>query len=557
MEFRRNQNEGEHSDIEYMIPFPSSDHIPTIHTILHDPILFRTFIRCLSTTTTTSLSSSSTTITPSDPTNQNASSITSATNSISTSNSGVGSGSNSIQLTNTGSLVNRNHRKRSMSLSVETSAKHMKLTSFGASPTTISTSRSNLNTGSGSNTISLQVGKPIFNVPILVTTILFSVFEYYDHWPTPLIQAYADDCFGQRMWVDHKLCTLFISNLALVHDDQMINESFNASKVSNDTDEEHNIRLADAAIVAETYRNYQYSNVDTGKSETQHRPILLSSVTSKRGTIFSQSQSISSQSSFNFSRNKSGDTVRQQQQQQRINRPRTKMKPMGDVSSIDSESEDDALSITQSNTMITDGYESSEVIVENSELESDSMRIKRSSSMESNRSFEFHDNERDQEQQQGVALVSTNTTSESTKDAGTLIDDTYHRYPVEQKYIHSERIRNRYYGKNMEAAHSSIIVSLTNRLNVKSKQNSSLLQCLPSFLGIPGVRSHVVSQLDKWLQSPALAGLARSLFSSTVNHIAIVDPPIPEDIHVIDSIIGMKLKSNQVSYNLPRVGRII
>jgi integrator complex subunit 1 len=61
------------------------------------------------------------------------------------------------------------------------------------------------------------------------------------------------------------------------------------------------------------------------------------------------------------------------------------------------------------------------------------------------------------------------------------------------------------------------------------------------------VRKLVAANLEKWLQSPALAGLARSLFISTVNHIKIVDPPLNDDLRVIDSIVGMNLKSNQVS----------
>jgi hypothetical protein len=540
MEFRRNKGGGYDYAANDSILFPPLDLIPTVHTIINDPILFRTFIRCLSTTATLLSSSSS------DQSNPIVSSLSSALNVASTSSSSVGGGGTSVESTSSASLVNRNNRKRSMSLSVETSAKNMKFTNaFAASPTAMSTSRSTVNT-SGSN---ISLGKPIFNVPVFVATILYSVLEYYDHWPAPLVQAYADDSFGPRVWVDHKLCILLTANLSLVHDDQIImNELPRTSTACSD--EERNLLLMNASIVAETFRNFQRSNTDT--HDLQQKPTMVSSVKGKRGINVSQPQPSSSQSSFNFSRNNV-------QQQPTSSRQRTKTKPVGDVSSIDSETDEDALSVVPSNTMATYGDESSEFI-ESSELYREYMKRKRSTSIESTRSFEFQDYEEDQdsdtmEQQHKAPMDSAEIPSrhKSNTNAGVLIEDAYCGYPVEQIYIRSKRIRNRYYGKNLEAAHDAVVVSLQNRLNVKSKQNSSLLHCLPSFLGIPGVRSLVAAQLDKWLQSPALAGLARSLFSSTVNHIATIDPPLPEDILVIESIVGMKLKSNQVRHDFPPI----
>jgi len=69
---------------------------------------------------------------------------------------------------------------------------------------------------------------------------------------------------------------------------------------------------------------------------------------------------------------------------------------------------------------------------------------------------------------------------------------------------------------------------------------------LPSFTAIPAVRRLIADNLERWLQSPALAGLARALFSATVSQMRNVDPPLVEDLRALDSILGMKLKANQV-----------
>lgn len=130
------------------------------------------------------------------------------------------------------------------------------------------------------------------------------------------------------------------------------------------------------------------------------------------------------------------------------------------------------------------------------------------------------------------------------------IDDPF-QYPLQQRLLRSNRIRQRFFHKNLLAAHDAIFSSLSHRLDLKSKQNLNLLQCLPSFISIPSVRMLVASNLEKWLQSPALAAPARTLLSTTVAHLQMVDPPLPEDLKVVDIIIGMKLKTNQVRFHRP------
>ena len=121
-------------------------------------------------------------------------------------------------------------------------------------------------------------------------------------------------------------------------------------------------------------------------------------------------------------------------------------------------------------------------------------------------------------------------------------------YPLFQRNLNISAVRQRFCGKNLDAACAAIITTLTERMDVKSKQNSNLLQCLPSFTSIPGVRCQIAANLEKWLQSPALAGLARNLFASIVNNMKNADPPLDEDLKAIDSIITMRLKANQVNF---------
>ena len=108
------------------------------------------------------------------------------------------------------------------------------------------------------------------------------------------------------------------------------------------------------------------------------------------------------------------------------------------------------------------------------------------------------------------------------------------------------RVRQRYFGVNKQNAHNAISSSLSERLDMRAKQNSGLLQSLHSFTSIPAVRSVVSGNLERWLQSPGLSGLARTLFTSTVKQIENVDPPLPADTEAIRKILSMRLKANQV-----------
>ena len=101
----------------------------------------------------------------------------------------------------------------------------------------------------------------------------------------------------------------------------------------------------------------------------------------------------------------------------------------------------------------------------------------------------------------------------------------------------------------------AIGVALQERLLTKTKQNSRLLQCLPVFSTVPQVRALVADHLERWLQSPALSGAARNLFSTVVGHMR-SDPPLPEDLEATNSILSMQLKANQLNVHIENITKI-
>jgi hypothetical protein len=129
-------------------------------------------------------------------------------------------------------------------------------------------------------------------------------------------------------------------------------------------------------------------------------------------------------------------------------------------------------------------------------------------------------------------------------------------YPVVPKRLNLLRVRPRYIGINLKRAWRGISAALSGRLDQRSKQNTRLLQALPSFVVVPAVRSFSAQHLGKWLQSPALSGPARLLFTSTVNMLKNADPPLKEDLEAIDAILSMQLKANQLCIHIECVTNI-
>lgn len=125
------------------------------------------------------------------------------------------------------------------------------------------------------------------------------------------------------------------------------------------------------------------------------------------------------------------------------------------------------------------------------------------------------------------------------------------------KFISKKQPRPRYHVHSLELALESISDALQGRLNSKSKQNSRLLQILPSFLSIPRARCLASRHLERWLQSPALAGLARTLFSRIVQDMCCVEPPLHDDLEVVHNILKLNLKTSQLAMQIEHITSIV
>jgi hypothetical protein len=331
--------------------------------------------------------------------------------------------------------------------------------------------------------------KPAFDEPVFAATVLFNVFQHLEHWPAPLVKAYADDLFGPKLWVDNPRCSLFVENLALAH-----KQTDSLSILTHEKDK--------ARLVAETYREFFDTVVLQHYAPLEHQ---LSS--SSLGTERSVKRQVST-TSWGSSNGDNGTSTK---------RPRVATSNNGDSAG---NSEGD-----QSATQSMSGDE---------EVPSANKRKRESVEHENS------DHEKMNEAKSASSLEDEEVGAGDLKTPST--------YPLDLSLLVSvEKPRHRFVGNNLDAARQMIATSLEERLDVKAKQNSGLLQCLPDFVAIPAVRQQVGANIERWLQSPALAGLARTLLGETVKNMGTVNPPLAEDLSLVDAVLGMKLKSNQVS----------
>lgn len=329
--------------------------------------------------------------------------------------------------------------------------------------------------------------KPKFNEPVVAATILYSAFQYIDHWPAPLVKAYAADCFGPRLWVDDPLCQALVENLKMVH----------CSTESESLPSESELEAA--AIVAAAYRSGSMVN-GTGNSKE---------IGTQQGLVLEPPKKLKRQlSSTSF----------------------------GSLSDISVQSKK-----TKTSNHVVDAPDGvPQLLNTTSDTSSGKRKIEDCSSDydESPSKLSVHDVDHHS--------VAVDENSARTDGTGHGDEENGYRYPLHQLRLRTSTTRNRYIGENNDAARNAVVLSLIQRLEAKSKQNSGLLQCIPQFATIPGVRHHVSKKLEKWLQSPGLAGLARNLLSVVVDSLEIVDPPLKEDLDTISNIIALKLKANQV-----------
>lgn len=325
---------------------------------------------------------------------------------------------------------------------------------------------------------------PSIPLPVFAATILFSAFQHVDHWPAPLFQAYAEDSFGPRQWVDDERCSLLVQNLALSH----MGQETAADEAS----------LEQAARVACYYANLptdKYENDEPSRpfthilqSHDRHRSMSVDSI---GASAAAPSDSDSGDEEGCFIEVSSG-----------------RLAKAGNGASDDSSS--------------SSSGEEDEVVVMNSSLER--------------------------------ASLSGRTSLGS--DSATPIPHPLSCYPGSPRSLNLKRVRHRYFGVSLDHVHRAVYTSLSDRLELKFKQNSKLLLALPSFVCIPAVRRLTTRHLERWLQSPALSGPARALFAATVQQMSNVDPPLPDDGEAIDNILRMRLKANQLNMHIEKVTEV-
>ncbi|KAL7554730.1 hypothetical protein ACHAWF_018265 [Thalassiosira exigua] len=149
----------------------------------------------------------------------------------------------------------------------------------------------------------------------------------------------------------------------------------------------------------------------------------------------------------------------------------------------------------------------------------------------------------------GEEEVLTASSSLSVPDHSHSLKVIFHASSISKR-----QVRPRYH--MLDPVFEVVSDAFQERLNSKSKQNVRLLQVLPSFLCIPRVRCLASHHLERWLQSPALAGLARNLLGLIVQELQSVEPPLPDDLKVIDNILRLNLKANQLSMHIEHVTRL-
>lgn len=342
-----------------------------------------------------------------------------------------------------------------------------------------------------------DVNVPRIPLPVLAATVLYSAFQHVDHWPVQLVRSYAEDSFGPRLWVDDERCSLLVQNLSLSHDDKEPVENVDQAT------------LAQAARVAIYYENILSENATNGNLVPRQAVL-----TPQPGTgVRKRSMSLGSAA----------------------DPPSTSAVVQSDS---DSDSGDECLIEVTSGLLERAGNGGGDDSDSSSSGEEDMEVVEMSTTLE------------------GGPLAPPNHTMSLTSRSISSAPQSLSTFPGTPTALNLDRVRRRYFGVNLNHAHNAIATALSERLDLKSKQNSKLLMALPSFVSIPAIRRLTTQHLERWLQSPALSGQARTLFAATVQNMLNVDPPLPDDIEAIDNIMEMRLKTNQLNMHTENVTEI-
>ena len=346
------------------------------------------------------------------------------------------------------------------------------------------------------------------NYSAFAAAIFYSVLQHVNHWPVQIMKAYAEDSFGPRAWVDDERCKVVVSNLEMSLKPNRCDECFD--KTSN--------------YVAEEVENYFCSLIspseENASSPKQSLSALNKSAMPVQGSP-SNNKVLHMKTQLDVA---SMPTSQQKQVSSKQKRKQMKPAQCSDESGSSSSGEEEVIESESSNILPLNKPQIAPSSPNGMVVDS---------------------------RMSAVSLSMSQQCSSSTPSPLHII--------FQQRYLTKKRVRPRYIGPNLDLAYEAISDALADRLNSKIKQNSRLLQILPSFVSIPRVRCLASRHLERWLQSPALAGLARNLFAQIVRHVRNVDPPLPDDTEAIENILKMNLKANQVSlfYQLMLFGCIV
>eukprot|EP00978_Attheya_sp_CCMP212_P007890 scaffold18347_cov55-Attheya_sp.AAC.2 len=374
------------------------------------------------------------------------------------------------------------------------------------------------------------------NLPILAATILYVGFQHLDHWPVPLVAAYAEDSFGGRRWVDDARCKLLVDNIKLVLENS-----------GNDDDSDPS-RKTGAEAIARFYSNIK-SAVEQNGYILQHSPVKKSfrdrslnpSIVMPRLQNLSHNMELTNDDAISTDSD-SGDeecVIEDSVQATTTTKSNPEKRLRQEAFSTSaSKVQMNSLTAYDNEGSSSSGEDEEEMQSSNGGRFSRQVLSKPALSRLSSSSLDVDP---------PVEMHTDSSSVGSPAPSSPLASEAEPAFPLSQVVLDLSPIRPRYFGVNRALAHDAVSSALSTRLESNSKQNSGLLGALPIFASIPKVRSLIAKYLERWMQSPALSGLARSLFTTTVSHMRNVDPPLVEDIDAIDSILSMHLKANQVS----------
>ena len=348
----------------------------------------------------------------------------------------------------------------------------------------------------------LSKGLDLFNTQLFAAVVLFASFRFVDQWPSLFVEAFAEDLFGARSWVDDERCSEFVSNIRLL--------------LQNETNEIILPGTLEQATVLSSTFEKGISGIDLSSKSLEHNHTANETISKKE-----KRQPKTIEEKFSSDESDSGDEEVVELFSSSVrNLPPAKSAKINEPKNVEA-----SLALSKSGD---------EKVMEEIKVR------------------EINGNDGNSEGMQKVAETKNIT---STFDVGTKIQTIVEgNLPMKRIYAVNlqsiSHIRKRYIGPNRSLSLKLIEGALLKRLQSQTKQsNTKLLSCLTNFLqALPRVRLIVAQNLEAWLHSPALADLARTLFTNLVESLENTDPPLPEDLNVISLVLSFKVKSIQVSY---------